>query len=341
MVFWKHALPNVTPFIPATLGVTIFFFLSGYLITTLLRRELDATGTISLGSFYLRRTLRIFVPLYLVYGLVTLVCRFLLHTPAGNGFGAASVLLYFHNYTMATHAHAFVPHGMDVVWSLAVEEHFYLLFPLALLAMTRIELKRSTQVKLLLGFCTLELLWRFALATLLHHNQPGGWTYLATDARLDSILWGCVLALTNNPVYLDAPTPDSSILPPRLQLLTFFAALTLLVTTLVVPSELYRNTLRYTLQAVALYFIFSYVIANIRHPLVAWLEWKPLRYIGWTSYMLYLSHDFIIRLAERYIPDQLALSSTAAFVVSLAFATLVRYTVELPLQRLRTGRLSR
>ncbi len=359
MVFWKHALPNVTPFIPATLGVTIFFFLSGYLITTLLRRELDATDTISLTSFYIRRTLRIFVPLYLVYVLVTLLCRFALHIPAGNGLGATSVLLYFHNYTMASHANALVPPGMDVVWSLAVEEHFYLLFPLALLAMLRLKLARSTQVKALLAFCGLELLWRIVLATLLHHNQPGGWTYLATDARLDSILWGCILALANNPVYF-TPTPfhldrrpqaeaerpafgvsevsattDHSILPPRLRVVTFLAALVLLVTTLAVPSELYRNTLRYTLQAIALYFIFSFVIANIRHPLVAWLEWKPLRYIGWTSYVLYLSHDFFIRVAERYVPGSLALSSTLAFAVSLAFATLVRYSLELPLQRLR------
>jgi peptidoglycan/LPS O-acetylase OafA/YrhL len=368
MVFWKHALPNVTPFIPATLGVTIFFFLSGYLITTLLRRELDATGTVSLGGFYLRRTLRIFVPLYLVYALVALLCRFVMHMPAGNGFGAASVLLYFHNYTMATGANALVPPGMDVVWSLAVEEHFYLLFPIAMLAMARSKLSRSTQIKILLGFCALDLAWRAALATVLHHNQAGGWTYLATDARLDSILWGCVLALANNPVYfaptastshfndfssrpevhsltvnrsgetripVPAATPDTSILPPRLQLLTFLAALALLAATLAVPNELYRNTLRYTLQAVALYFIFSYVIANIRDPLVRWLEWRPLRYIGWTSYVLYLSHDFFIRVAERCLPGRLGLSSVAAFAVSVAFATLVRYSVELPLQRLR------
>jgi len=360
MVFWKHALPNVTPFIPATLGVTIFFFLSGYLITTLLRRELDATGTISLGSFYLRRTLRIFVPLYLVYALVAVLCRFALHMPAGNLFGAAGVLLYFHNYTMAAGAHALVPPGMDVVWSLGVEEYFYLLFPLVYLTMTLRKLTRGTQVKVLLSFCALELAWRVVLATVLHHNQAGGWTYLATDARLDSILWGCILALANNPVYF-APIPfhldpersqrtslaaterpafstgisDTSILPPRLELFTFLAALVLLVTTLAVPNEIYRNTLRYTLQAVALYFLFSYVIANIRHPLVAWLEWKPLRYLGWTSYVLYLSHDFFIHVAERYLPGKLAFSSIAAFAVSLAFATLVRYSVELPLQRLR------
>jgi peptidoglycan/LPS O-acetylase OafA/YrhL len=330
MVFWKHALPNVTPFIPATLGVTIFFFLSGYLITTLLRRELESTGTISLTSFYLRRTLRIFVPLYLVYAVVVVLARFVVHLPTGNGFGLASVLFYFHNYTLATGAHALVPPGMDVVWSLSIEEHFYLLFPLVYLTMTARRLSRRTQVRVLLCFCALELLWRLVLALFLGHNQTGGWTYLATDARLDSILWGCILALNNNPVFFTSPKPDRSILPRNHQLLTFLAALALLLATLAVPSDLYRNTLRYTLQAVALYVLFSYVIANIRHPLVAWLEWRPLRYLGWTSYVLYLCHDFFVHAAEHYLPARLALSSLAAFAASLAFATLVRYSVELP-----------
>jgi peptidoglycan/LPS O-acetylase OafA/YrhL len=364
MVFWKHALPNVTPFIPATLGVTIFFFLSGYLITTLLRRELDSTGTVSLTNFYLRRTLRIFVPLYLVYAVAALLARFVVNLPAGNGFGLASVFLYFHNYTMATGANALVPPGMDVVWSLSIEEHFYLLFPLVYLAMTARRLSRRTQVRVLLGFCAIELLWRVALATLLGQNQVGGWTYLATDARLDSILWGCILALNNNPVFFASPTPpatdfssppehdssivmrsgetripdsehDTSILPRNHQLLTFLAALAVLLATLALPSELYRNTLRYTLQAMALYILFSHVLANMRRPSVAWLEWRPLRYLGWTSFVLYLCHDFFIHTAERYLPGRLALSSTAAFAVSLAFATLVRYSLELPLQRLR------
>ncbi len=366
MVFWKHALPNVTPFIPATLGVTIFFFLSGYLITTLLRRELAATGTLSLTAFYLRRTLRIFVPLYIVYAVAAVLFHFAVHLPVGNGLGFASVLLFFHNYTLATGANALVPPGIDVVWSLSIEEHFYLLFPLLYLTMTARRLTRRTQVRVLLGFCAMELLWRVALVTWLGQNQTGGWTYLATDARLDSILWGCILALNNNPVFFTQPTtpttevssrpevhsltvnrsgetcssapatdPDTSILPRNHQLLTFLTALVVLLATLTIPSDLYRNSLRYSLQAMALYVLFSYVIANIHHPLVAWLEWRPLRYLGWTSYVLYLCHDVFIHAAEHYFPGRLALSSTLAFAVSLVFATLVRYSLELPLQRLR------
>ena len=59
--------------VPGGLGVTVFFFLSGYLITTLLRRELAKNGAISLPQFYLRRVLRILPPLYLIVGGATLL----------------------------------------------------------------------------------------------------------------------------------------------------------------------------------------------------------------------------------------------------------------------------
>src|SRR5579862_8043425 len=64
IVFLAHAASE--RYIPAHLGLAIFFFLSGYLITTLLRTEFDATGGVSLRQFYLRRVLRIFPPFYLV-----------------------------------------------------------------------------------------------------------------------------------------------------------------------------------------------------------------------------------------------------------------------------------
>ncbi|MBX9895794.1 MAG: acyltransferase [Nitrosomonas sp.] len=66
LVFVSHAgWPHL---IPGGFGVTIFFFLSGYLITTLLRREYESTGSISFKNFFLRRAYRIFPPLYIVLG---------------------------------------------------------------------------------------------------------------------------------------------------------------------------------------------------------------------------------------------------------------------------------
>ncbi len=330
LVFWAHALPGVSYYIPATLGVTIFFFLSGFLITTLLRRELLRTGTLNLRAFYIRRTLRIFVPLYLIYTLAAAIAHFVFHWSVGNWLGFFSLLLYFYNYAVAFQWHAWLPPGLIVIWSLAVEEHFYLLFPCLLLWMTRRRLTVRTQTRLLVAFCLAELLWRAVLWQLL--NIHTGWTYAATDARLDGILWGAILALRNNPLF-----HDPSILParPRPAALTCAAALLTLLLTLFIRNHLYRESLRYTLQALCLYVLFSYILPNIRRWPLAWLEWLPLRYIGWTSYVLYLSHDFILVIVNDQLPHRLWLTSTVAFAIALLFATLIRYTVELPLQRLR------
>jgi peptidoglycan/LPS O-acetylase OafA/YrhL len=71
LVFVAHA--GLGRLLPGGLGVTIFFFLSGYLITTLLRLEIEDTGTISLRNFYVRRALRILPPMYVTLCIVALL----------------------------------------------------------------------------------------------------------------------------------------------------------------------------------------------------------------------------------------------------------------------------
>ncbi len=329
LVFGAHATPgNVSHYVPATLGVTIFFFLSGFLITTLLRKELVRTGTLALRDFYIRRTLRIFIPLYIVYAISVPFTRYVLHQFSGNILGAVSIALYFYNYAIVLGMKALPSEGMDVAWSLSVEEHFYILFPLLLLVMTRRKLSFERQTHILLGLCGLDLAWRLVLC--LHFHQEAAWTYFATDARFDSILWGCVLALRNNPVF-----GDRSILPPRREALTFAGGVALMLCTLIPFGTLFRESIRYTLQAVSLYLIFSFAIAHIRHPFVRWLEWRPLRYIGWISYVLYLSHRLIADWTEHLFPGRVFLSAPLALLLAILFATAMRYTVELPLQRLR------
>jgi len=328
MVFGAHSTPGkISLFIPATLGVTIFFFLSGFLITTLLRKEMIRTGTLSLRNFYIRRTLRIFIPLYVVYALATAFERLVSSQAPGNGVGFLSMLFYCYNYTNVMHIHAGLPPGLSVIWSLAVEEHFYILFPALYLLMAR-RLSLAKQMRLLVGFCMLELIWRIVLVVVFH--QGGNWTYFATDARLDSILWGCILALNNNPIF-----GDTSILPRGREKLTFAVAVFVLACSLVPRSILYKESFRYSLQALCLYVIFSFILPNIRHWSVRWLEWTPVRYIGWISYVLYLCHVFILDVLTSHFPHKLWLTSPLGLLLSILFATLTRYTLELPLQRLR------
>jgi peptidoglycan/LPS O-acetylase OafA/YrhL len=335
LVYFAHSAgPKYGVYVPATLGVTIFFFLSGYLITTLLRKEFSRTGTIAFRDFYLRRALRILTPLYLVYGVATLVGFFVLHAERGSLAGFLSMVFYYFNYGYALREwqglNIFAPAGMGVIWSLCIEEHFYFLFPLAFLGLSRSRLTRRWKMNLLVGFCLLELLWR-AFLVAIHLRDVGGWTYYATDCRLDSILWGAVLAMFANPML-----GDRVLLPKRSQATVFGMAVLGMVGSLAVPGDFYRDACRYTLQALLLLVIFSFIITRPGHWSVRWLEWPVVRYVGWTSYVLYLCHSTVLEVISVKLPQLTWLpKASLGLAGSLLFATAMRYTVELPLQSLR------
>ncbi len=217
--------------------------------------------------------------------------------------------------------------AFDVTWSLSVEEHFYLLFPLTYLLMLRKRISRATQVKVLLGLCVAGLCWRTYVS---FHNFPPSWTYYATDCRFDSILWGSLLALWTNPVY-DAAPPLLKRFGGVLAALSFAT----IVATMFISSVRYRDTLRYTLQGLCLYFVFHFAISSIEHWSVRWLETPALRYVGWLSYSLYLIHMSFQHAFELHPRLHDWLTSPLVFGLAFAYAFVIRHLVELPLQRLR------
>lgn len=126
-VVWHHSTPEEAKallFYRGFLGVDMFFVLSGFLIVTLLLRERESTGDISLRGFYLRRTFRIF-PLY--YGIIAAVTLLVMLRPGGQ-----TASLWWHDLPilLTYTANWFHPATfMGVAWSLAAEEQFYLVWP--------------------------------------------------------------------------------------------------------------------------------------------------------------------------------------------------------------------
>jgi peptidoglycan/LPS O-acetylase OafA/YrhL len=332
LVFVSHTSANtIGHLVPATFGVTVFFFLSGYLITTLLREEVRKTGTFSIKDFYIRRALRIFIPMYVAYASAA-VLGVVFKTGAGTLKGLFTAVFYFYNYArMLGINHIELPSGMDVIWSLSVEEHFYLLFPLFYLFLVRRHISVRTQAKILIGLCVLGLCWRTFVA---FHDFPVGWTYYATDCRFDSILWGSLLAVWNNP-HVDAPDPILKRYSGWLAAGAFLLIIASMGLSVLIHSGNYRESLRYTLQGICLYFIFYFAVASSHHWSVHWLENKALRYIGWLSYTLYLIHRPIQDAITPYLPNKDWIVSPVCFVLAFTFAYIVRQTIELPLQRLR------
>ena len=328
LVFLGHAAAKI---FPGYFGLSVFFFLSGYLITTLLRLEFDQTGGINFRDFYLRRVLRIFPPFYLVLGAAYLLSATgLLGNPHWTG---AIPFQVFHltNYYIVAHGWwTGITPGTWIYWSLAVEEHFYLVFPLVYLLMRRRGLTSHQQAGLLLGLCAAVLAWRCLLV--FGYHAPKDRVYVASDTRVDSILFGCLLAVWGNPA-LDA----ASVWESRLKT----TWLPLAVVTILISFGVSRwwpafdQTFRYSVQGLALIPVF---VAAIRFPawgVFRWLNTRPARFVGLLSYSLYLLHTTVLYGVEHWTHWPHMAVALASLALCLALSTLILYGVEKPVARLR------
>jgi peptidoglycan/LPS O-acetylase OafA/YrhL len=328
IVFAAHA--GAHRYVPGAFGVTVFFFLSGYLITTLMRQERERSGRISLSKFYLRRVVRILPPFYIVLGLAVLANLAGLLPGELSGAAVMAQALHYANYWIIAHGFDGVPLGTGVYWSLAVEEHFYLLFPGLYLLLVRLRATPAGQSLALLGLCALLLVWRIYLVNYsgAHEERTG----IASDTRFDSLLFGCALALYENPAL------DRSHLAPAIwKFVLFPLGIIGLLASFLIRDLVFRETLRYTLQGVSLVPIF---VCAIRYP--DWLpikplNWGPLAYVGVLSYSLYLAHQVIIEIVNHVTKGALGQWTLAlsALFATLLFSFALYQTVEKPFARLR------
>ena len=319
IVFVSHAgLENV---VPGAFGVTIFFFLSGYLITTLLRQEYEQTGAIGLSRFYLRRVCRIIPPLYIVLILLLLPVGWAeTHSRPPASAVAAQFAQLTNYYVVLRGSRQLVPDTL-ATWSLAVEEHFYLLYPLLLVGLLRFFDYRRVALALV-AICVTVLAWRCWLIYGLHVAY--NYTFYATDSRVDSLLYGCLMALAFNPAF-DQRLRDLSTAAWSVILVL---AGGLLAFTFLDRSEAFRATWRYSIQGIALMPIFFTAVSKNFWPVYRWLETRPLRYLGLISYTFYLVHERALHLASRYVPGAKSVQGLVAFAGTVAFASAMYYLVE-------------
>jgi peptidoglycan/LPS O-acetylase OafA/YrhL len=188
-----HAFP---PYLPAGfLGVDVFFVLSGFLITTILYKEWQKTGSISLPHFYARRMLRLFPAL----AVVVLVCWVGSLLSGSKEIvretrrAACGALFYYGNWRSIFAFRAGNGQRWNVLlptWSLSVEEQFYLVWPLLFGGLLWLRLRRRWVVALLvLGIVAVNV-WRMSL-----YKTWGGLLYFRSDTRADGLLIGCLAGL--------------------------------------------------------------------------------------------------------------------------------------------------
>lgn len=282
----------------AHLGVIVFFVISGFLITSLLMRERQTSGTVSLKKFYLRRTMRIFPAFY----------AFILAMVVASHWGwvrmTAADLFYSLTYTMNYYpARSW---SVGHLWSLSVEEQFYLLWPVAFLLLK----EKRALLAALLAFAGAPLV-RMALRLVFAPHSP--WRDLEIfPALADNIAIGCVLALLR---------PTLVIQPWYLRMTSsrwLFLAIPLVFSI--------NRLLGYALvdlfgSPVMLIGIAVLIESSTRHDASLagrLLNWKPVAFVGTFSYSLYLwQQPFLDRHVDtplRAFPQNILLAMVAAVV---------------------------
>jgi peptidoglycan/LPS O-acetylase OafA/YrhL len=236
-------------------------------------------------------------------------------------------LFYFANYyALFFDAAHTVPQGTGVFWSLAVEEHFYFFFP-ALLLLSLRNAQRQRLPFYLGVACVMFLAWRCYLVMGVAVSTER--TYYATDTRIDSMLYGCILATLSL-----TSQWQQQLQTPKVRATAIWAGLLLLLSTLLVRSEVFRETVRYSLQGIALIPLFYYSVTNPELWPFRWLNAAWVRRIGVYSYSIYLAHYVMLNNVDRlfsYAP----LNVLVALAVSLLFAVLVDRLIDAPLRVVR------
>jgi len=313
--------------VPGGLGVTIFFFISGYLITTLLIDEYITHQGIDFKLFFTRRLLRLYPPLLfmlVLYGIYLIIT----HSNFYTGELSAS-LFYYENYYFFNHPLQASP-ICKILWSLAVEEHFYLLFPPLFLMLARTP-KLFVSTLVLLLFIPLAL----RISGTMLYGDSGDiierYTYCLTHTRFDSIMYGCLASLL---LHLNNSEKFVKVLADKR---VFALAIAAIVGCLFYRNEFFRNTLRYSVQGLSLFIIVPAIVdINFYQPLNSFLSSAVLVWVGRLSYAIYLTHMIAISalsfLRESGHP---ILFYIAVTLLTVLLAVSCHYLIEKPFARLR------
>lgn len=321
------------------MGVDLFFVLSGFLIGRQVLVRYQSGGGIDFPAFYRHRAYRI-LPAYLV--VVALYFLF----PGLREQEAIQPLWQFLTFSMNLLVDQRVMHAFSSAWSLCVEEHFYLIFPVAVFFVApRSGAKRVAG--LLLGLVLAGMVWRAFAWWQSAAPEAGGsgvWEmdgrrymeliYYPTYARLDGLICGIGLAILS--VYRASQWERLQRHPNALALGGFFIVL--------LAAWIFRDTLTFA----ACVFGFPMLSAGLAmlvasaassSGLLARTTLPGASWIAATSYSIYLSHKAVLKLTSRHLPDQLnhhgMLTFLCCLLVAMTAAALLHYLVERPFLLLR------
>ncbi|HEU4656599.1 MAG TPA: acyltransferase family protein [Capillimicrobium sp.] len=317
------------------LGVDVFFALSGYLITSLLLVEFARRGRIDLKRFWLGRARRLLPAALLVIGLSLVIVALFVPSQLAQARGdAIASALYVNNWHQILADRSYFeafgrPSLYQHLWSLAVEEQFYLLWPLLLtFGLTRLGRRRT--VWAMLGMALVSLL---LMAVLYDPDVDPSRVYYGTDTRAAQLLFGALLAFAWPPGRLTGRTGrGAATVLDGIGL----AALALLLWAMLGWQDYDRFVYQGGLGVVALATVA--VIAALVHPasrIGRVFGVAPLRWIGQRSYGIYLFHWPVMALSRPGVDIHASstLIAIGQIAVTLGLAALSYRYVEMPVRR--------
>jgi peptidoglycan/LPS O-acetylase OafA/YrhL len=321
------------------LGVGVFFTLSGYLITDLLMGDWRRHGHLRLRTFWLHRARRLLPALFSMLAVVSVLVALL--NPDWLGTVRQQVVsgsLYFANWsTIAQHGSYFAqfapPMPLDHLWSLSIEEQFYLVWPLLLLVGMRLTHGRRRLAALPLVLTAASVA---AMALLYHPGADPTRVYEGTDTRAFALLVGAALAVfwPSRALHRMSRSRPRNLLDVT-GLVGLAGILVLEWRTNALSSFLYpAGFLLLSLATVAV--VAAVVIPGSR--LGNALGWRPVRWIGVRSYGIYLWHWPIIVLIGKGSGDMRYVQAVLAVALTLLVSDLSWRFLEQPIRR---GSLSR
>jgi peptidoglycan/LPS O-acetylase OafA/YrhL len=318
------------------LGVDMFFVLSGYLITSLLVVEWDRTSTVHFVAFWARRARRLLPAVFLVLIAILIWAAFEAHTDQLGTIRSDSIwtLLYGANWRFIASGQSYFemfrdPSPLRHTWSLAIEEQFYLVWPLV----TFICLLAARGRRWILATtCVLGIVTSAVLMARWYQSADPSRSYYGTDTRAGQLLLGALLALV-----LLAWSPRARAARAGLQAAGVLAAAFCVWAFVDVQdneSWLYHGG--FLLFAAAVAIVVAAVVQSWS-PLHAVLSLRPVRWVGVISYGLYLWHwpvTIAVTEGRPFFGEHLSGWTLAAVRVGLTVgaATLSYYCIEVPIR---------
>ncbi|QBJ68223.1 acetyltransferase [Bacillus anthracis] len=279
------------------LGVTVFFVLSGYLITDILAMEWKRNKRIDLKKFWLSRARRLLpgmlVMLVITLAWITIFHSSLLEKMRGDSLAA---LFYVSNWWYIYHKLSYFDNFNQIsplnhFWSLAVEEQFYVVWPF-IISLGLYYIKKQSRMILLI--CLGAFASALAMAILYEPGVDPSRIYYGTDTRAFSLLIGAVLALV-----WPSNRLANKIIPKARFILDVVGGIALIIILVMFWKTNQYDPFLYKGGMVLLSIAAALLVANLAHPasrIAQFLRFRPLRWVGVRSYGIYLWHYPILTL---------------------------------------------